>query len=92
MPFASSHPGFPVTNAIPYHGAGGGDSYGLDQFKVAVIKQIPGNDADEDANAFGYRECCSGRRHGVQSRVIPRRAVEGLAHEAWLSRWLVWLN
>ena len=64
-PLASSHPGFPVTNAVPDQGAGGGDSDGLDQFKVAIIKQIPGDDADEHANAFGYRECRARCPHGV---------------------------
>jgi hypothetical protein len=63
----------PVAKAKPDDRAGNGYKEGLDDLRVPISKQIPGNNSDENADAFGNRECRAGSGHGIQTTIFQRR-------------------
>lgn len=49
-------PALPVTCAVPDRSTSGGDQQGFEQFHFANAEHIPGDDPDEDTDAFGNRD------------------------------------
>jgi len=66
----------PAAQTIPDNCAGNGDSGGLDDVHVSIGEEIPGNNPDENAKAFGNRECRMWGWHRIQSLIFPWRDVD----------------
>ena len=76
----------PVADSKPNQRAKHGDQYRAENCHMSVNEQIPGDDTDEDAEAFGQRECRVGRQihaqatfvRGVAPRSRSARCMRGI--------------